>query len=330
MFAAAVTSAWGSAVSDQVAGGGGIRHVAWLYRTPAEFLAGVREFVRSDEPVLVAVPPEWLAPDVDRVVETVPEVAALSQNPARIMPVLRAFADEHPGQRVRALVQLAWPGRSAAELGEIARYEAMLNVAFARTPISILCPYNEAELPASGISAARASHPSLRGSGREFASADYRVVTDGWGRIAPPLLAPPGATALTYWQDLRPVRALVAAAATEAGLSAPRRTDLVIAASEVAANTLKHTSGAGLMRVWITDDEVLCQLDDGGQISDPLAGYSRPAGDVAGGQGLWLVHQVCDLAEIRTSERGTTIRLHMYRDLARVGASPGRGSITTG
>jgi hypothetical protein len=88
----------------------------------------------------------------------------------------------------------------------------------------------------------------------------------------------------------------------------------VIAASEVAANTLKHTSGGGVVRVWATDHEVLCQLEDTGYIADPLAGFSRPAVDTLGRQGLWLVNQVCDLAEIRTSELGTTIRLHMYRD----------------
>jgi hypothetical protein len=30
-----------------------------------------------------------------------------------------------------------------------------------------------------------------------------------------------------------------------------------------------------------------------------------------GGHGLWLVHQVCDLVEIRSGDAGTTIRLHM-------------------
>ena len=87
----------------------------------------------------------------------------------------------------------------------------------------------------------------------------------------------------------------------------------MIAASEVAANTLRHTNGGGVVRLWATDAELLCQVEDTGHITDPLAGHWRPAGDLPGGQGLWLVNQVCDLAEIRSSELGTTIRLHMYR-----------------
>jgi anti-sigma regulatory factor (Ser/Thr protein kinase) len=130
---------------------------------------------------------------------------------------------------------------------------------------------------------------------------------------------PHGATTLSYRHDLRAVRALVAVEAARAGLSGARRTDLVIAASEVAANTLKHTDAGGVVRVWLTSDEVLCQFDDSGRIDDPLAGYGRPAGDVPGGQGLWLVNQVCDLAEIRSSAIGTTIRLHMFRNTPAAG-----------
>ena len=118
---------------------------------------------------------------------------------------------------------------------------------------------------------------------------------------------------LVYEADLRPVRALVATVAGQAGLSPARSTDLVIAASEVAANTLRHTTGEGVVRLWETDAEVLCQIEDRGYITDPLAGQWRPSDDVPGGQGLWLVNQLCDLAEIRSSELGTTIRLHMYR-----------------
>ena len=40
--------------------------------------------------------------------------------------------------------------------------------------------------------------------------------------------------------------------------------------------------------------------------------YCRvPAGDLPGGKGLWLVNQVCDLVEMRSTTDGTTICLHM-------------------
>jgi anti-sigma regulatory factor (Ser/Thr protein kinase) len=315
------------ALSDQAAARGGIRHVAWLYRTPGEYVSGLREFVQAGvsatEPLLIAapfgrLPPDWETRTRGAGARTL-DAAELGRNPARVMPAIRAFADEHAGKHIRVVSELAWAGRSEAELSEVARYEMMANLAFASTPITMICLYDAAELPGSAISAACASHPWLRQSGREQHSGEYRRAQDGLASPEPPLPVPPGAQAMSYRNDLRPVRALVAGEADRAGLSGPRRTDLVIAASEVAANTLKHTGGAGLVRVWVTRDEILCQFDDSGYIENPLAGYGRPSGDEPGGQGLWLVNQVCDLAEIRTSPVGTTIRMHMFRDVPQAG-----------
>jgi anti-sigma regulatory factor (Ser/Thr protein kinase) len=306
-------------LSDQAAAAGGMRHVAWLYRTHDEYLAGIRDFAAAGrsagEPVLLALPagrlpPGWSLPGElsgPRSLDT----ADLGPNPARLMPLVRAFADEHNGQDVRVVCELAWAGRSPPELSEIARYETTANLVFAAMRMTMLCPYDVAGLPGSAITAACDSHPWLRQGRGERHNRDYRAAANGHVR-AQPLLAPPGARIMSYQDDLRPVRALVAAEGARAGLSGSRCTDLVIAASEVAANTLKHTDGPGLVRIWVTADEILCQFEDSGHITDPLAGYGRPAADQPGGQGLWLVNQVCDLAEIRSSDLGTTIRLHMF------------------
>jgi hypothetical protein len=63
--------------------------------------------------------------------------------------------------------------------------------------------------------------------------------------------------------------------------------------------------------VWHTAGEVICQVADTGLITDPLAGYRPPSDGLLGGNGLWLVYQVCDLVQTRTSRAGTTTRMHM-------------------
>ena len=141
---------------------------------------------------------------------------------------------------------------------------------------SILCPYNSALLPQSVINDARATHPAELRSGAECVSPSYREPSDYLAKLDKPLLAPAAAEALEYGRDLRPVRALVAAAGQRAGLDPSRCTDLVIAASEVAANTLRHAGGTGVIRLWSADEEVLCQVEDSGFIADPLAGHRRP------------------------------------------------------
>ena len=71
--------------------------------------------------------------------------------------------------------------------------------------------------------------------------------------------------------------------------------------------------GPGTLALWATLSEIISQVNDTGQITDPLAGrLARDPAAAGGGHGLWLVQQVCDLVQIRTSPAGTAIRLHMY------------------
>ncbi|HEX4089970.1 MAG TPA: ATP-binding protein [Trebonia sp.] len=132
-----------------------------------------------------------------------------------------------------------------------------------------------------------------------------------------PPLPPPGddATCHTYRTDLAKVRALVLQQARAAGLTEGRANDLVLAVSEVAANTLRHTQSAGTLTIWRAAGELICEIQDEGTITDPLAGQRRPGPDATGGHGLWLVYQVCDLVELRSDVTGTVIRMHMATEL---------------
>ena len=99
--------------------------------------------------------------------------------------------------------------------------------------------------------------------------------------------------------------------ALRAGLPQARANDLVIAVSEVAANTVRHARSPGTLDIWHDENEIVCEIRDRGIITDPLAGQRRPAADALSGHGLWLVHQLCDLVELLSGQDGTTIRMHM-------------------
>ena len=129
---------------------------------------------------------------------------------------------------------------------------------------------------------------------------------------SPPLPSPTNdAMYHTYRSDLSQVRALVLQHAREAGLTEGRANDLVLAVSEVAANTLRHTQSSGTLAIWHDEDEVVCEVHDGGTINDPSVGTRKPPPDASGGHGLWLVRQVCDLVELTSDVNGTTVRMHM-------------------
>jgi anti-sigma regulatory factor (Ser/Thr protein kinase) len=131
-----------------------------------------------------------------------------------------------------------------------------------------------------------------------------------------PLTSPPAdAKAIGYGNDLAAVRRFTAVQARQAGLPPGRVLDLVIAVNELAANTLAHTAGPGMLAIWSTPREVICQVSDTGHITDPLAGTRPSRSERTGARmGLWLVQQICDLAQIQTSAAGTTTRLRMLLD----------------
>jgi anti-sigma regulatory factor (Ser/Thr protein kinase) len=309
---------------------GAFSHEAVLYRQPAQYRSAVLGFVRDgltrSEPVLVAVP--TAAADVIRgSLDDQPEVAfadmgQLGRNPGRIIPALWDFVDRHVGRAVRFVSEPVWPGRSAAEIRATTAHEAMVNLAFAAAPVAVLCPYDVGRLEPRVTANVARLHPALRTPGGTENSPDYTVGYLPRGARWPLSRPPARAQRLDYTADLRSVRAWVAAYAQDAGLGGDRLPDLIIAVGEVIANTLRHTSAGGTVFIWHTRSEVICQVSDTGRITDPLVGLRRPLGP--GGLGLWVVNQVCDLVELRTGPRGTTIRMHMSLDPAAAPASAGR------
>lgn len=299
-------------------------HRALIWRENGDWLGPAAEFVREGvsrrEPVCVGVcPPAGAA--LAGLVPGEPlvsffDMARLGRNPSRIIPAMLDFACGHPGRPLRYLSQPFWAGRSEAECAETVRHESLIGLALADRAATVMCVYEArrlAGLTGLAVSCAEQTHPVLVADGRPRPSRRYA----GPGTVPPPCdppLAPPPASAswLTYSDDLRRVRKLVSACAGEAGLADGRITDLVLAVSEVAANTLRHAGGLGTVRIWATAEEVICQVTDPGRIDDPLAGRRPPLSDDRG-QGLWVINQVCDLVELRSGATGTTVRMHMHR-----------------
>jgi anti-sigma regulatory factor (Ser/Thr protein kinase) len=86
---------------------------------------------------------------------------------------------------------------------------------------------------------------------------------------------------------------------------------LVLCVDEIAANSLLHGGGAGVLRVWSEGSTFICEVADNGVIADPLVGRQTPSPERAGGRGVWLANQLCDLVQIRSGASGTVVRLHV-------------------
>jgi anti-sigma regulatory factor (Ser/Thr protein kinase) len=100
--------------------------------------------------------------------------------------------------------------------------------------------------------------------------------------------------------------------AAHAGVADHRTDDLVLAVSEIAANTMRYGGGSGVLTTWLTDTGVICEVADHGRIEHLLAGRQRPTPDQLGGRGLWLTNQLCDLVQIRVGQEGNIVRIHQH------------------
>lgn len=304
------------------------RHEALLYAGHDEFLDGTLPFIRDglagDEPTLVVVDAAKIAAlraalggDADRV--HFADMAHVGRNPARIIPRWREFVDEHlrPDRPVRGIGEPIWAGRRAAELVECQAHETLLNIAFADGHAwSLLCPYDIGALLPDVVDEARRSHPVVIRHGARRHSRDYLHAHPSPARFDHPLPpAPAHVQPVTFdasMTALRTLRTLVRQHAETCGLDRTATENLTLAANEVAANSLCHGGGQGILRLWREGDAVVCEISDAGQINGPpLLGRQRPTPEQIGGRGLWLANQLCDLVQIRSTPAGTTVRLHV-------------------
>ena len=300
-------------------------HPALLYRDTDEYLAATVPFVRdglaAGEPVAVAVPPANLTALRSAVGGGAEQVlwrdmTVAGRNPGAILPaVLLAFANAHAGRRVRIIGEPVWSGRTGAEYPACAQHEALINTVFADRAATILCPYDIAALDPAWVDDTHRTHPVLMTSTGHWDSRHYTdpvAVAAGFNH---PLPDPPqgAATVVVDVFTVRGARRFAAEQARQAGLADARIANFTLAVSELAANAVRHGGGSGRMAVWADDGQLVCQLSDGGVLTDPLAGRVPPPVHSSGGRGLMMVNKLCDLVRVHTTAAGTTTRIHMYR-----------------
>jgi anti-sigma regulatory factor (Ser/Thr protein kinase) len=303
------------------------RHEAFMYAGPDEFLAGTVPFIReartAEEPILVVV----RAAKIDLLRSELnsgggevffADMDEVGLNPARIIPAWRDFVSERsaPGRGLWGIGEPIFSARSPDELVECHRHEALLNLAFADTPsFRLLCPYDKRALDPAVVEHARRTHPFVVEGGVRRKSREYAGIEAAAAPLDDPLPEPsvkPDELAFEV-ANLDLVRMFVATHAREAELSEARTEDLLLAAHELASNSVRHGGGRGVLRVWPEPDALICEVRDRGWIDKPLAGRERPGVSENGGYGLWLANQLCELVQVRSYHTGSVVRLHMRR-----------------
>jgi anti-sigma regulatory factor (Ser/Thr protein kinase) len=303
---------------------GGLEHDALLYSDGPTYLAGLVPFIREGlargEPVMVAVPEPGLgrlrsaltADELDTV--RIADMALAGRNPGRLIGgVLRQFVAEHPGTRVRVVGEPIWAGRTPDEYAACAEHEALINVALGDSPAFIRCPYDTTRLDRSVLLDATRTHPIMAADGDRWTSPGYADPAAVAMLFDSPLSPGPSdadVMVISPATGTRSARRFVHDFGEAAGMGPQRLGDLRLAAQELVVNTLVHSGGQGLLSIWVADGQVVCQVQDGGRIDDPLVGRRPPAPPEVG-HGLYIVHEVCDLVRVHRRSSGTTVRIQL-------------------
>ncbi|MCU1428449.1 MAG: hypothetical protein JWL83_2449 [Actinomycetia bacterium] len=303
---------------------GSYRHEALLYAGIDEFTTRVGAFVRdgldADEVVLVVVTAEKIARlrdllggDAARV--HFRDMLEVGQNPARIVQAWRDLIARHvpDGATARGVGEPVWPERTASELAECHTHEASLNVAFDDSlRFWLICPYDTAALDPTVIGDALRTHPYVRQRWTARPSPRYRAPRR-WRPAALPDLGAPLQQHRFDASRMYAIRRVVADHAAALGFSTERAEDAILAVNEVMTNSVRYGGACGTVALWHQGRTLVCEVHDRGRIEPVLAGRIRPPHAQAGGHGLWIANQCCDLVQIRCDPSGTTVRLFISR-----------------
>jgi anti-sigma regulatory factor (Ser/Thr protein kinase) len=299
----------------------GFRHEVAFYEGMGDLVRAVVPFVREGvarrEPVLVAMAPARLdvverALGADAVRVDFVDMTELGANPACIIPEWRRFLEDTADQgAARGVGEPVWPGRRDVELCETDLHEALLNLAFDGGPTwRLLCPYDVSALPRQVVSDARRNHPVVHAAA-DGAPSDY-AGHDSARRTFASALPPVPSDALVHrfaGIDISGVRRLVRVVALEQGLEPRRVDDLMLAAHELATNSVTHGGGRGEVAIWREPGALAVEIHDQGWIEDPLVGQGLLDLQAEAGRGIWMANQLCDLVQVRSGDRGTQVRL---------------------
>jgi anti-sigma regulatory factor (Ser/Thr protein kinase) len=309
--------------ADGGCGTPGFRHDALVYDS-AEELAGIAapfllEGLAVGDGAVMAVRPET-ADVLREAVGNDPLVLVLerhalyrSRTPTAIS-TFRGLAEQAGrGRRIRVVGEVDF-GSTAADRSEWQRYEAVVNDAFAGSPLWGLCVFSRA-LPDELLAVARDTHPQLVSAAGRSANPDY-VDPATYLTTLPvpdePLERTPPALAVDDVTDFIALRHTVRTRLEAVDGPADLIEDHLLAVDEMTSNAVRHGRRPVGLRLWTAPGTVVCTISDAGRgPTDPFAGYGPAHGQdlSAGGMGLWLARQLCDHVALRSDDHGSSVRL---------------------
>lgn len=302
-------------------------HQAVIYDSEAEFLDTIAPFVTESvdagEPIMLGLSNRTLdllhgSCDLDNELIAVVN-GSLYGNPVTTIDLwLRKFNGlaEEGATSFRAVGDVPHPGvGEAIDWPRWARYESIINRAFADLPLWGLCTYDARLTPGYVLDDVERTHPFVTTDGSHGPNPRYEDELDFLARLPRPTgvsdLRPPDHTL----QDPTPAEARQRLDQIVGGITLDRDelADLHVAVSELVSNGHHHGDAPVSVSFWAEPDRVeIVVTDPGLGPADPFVGWIPPRDALAtgGGRGLWLANQLAPVLDVWTdADGGFTARL---------------------
>ncbi|HEX4733081.1 MAG TPA: sensor histidine kinase [Thermoleophilaceae bacterium] len=294
-----------------------LRHGGFMYESDDEYvtrsLTFLKEGLDAGEGCIVvhtrdgiAMMRDALGHDAERV--SFVDAGSVYTRPARALSsyygtLLRELRDA-PSVRAVADLQI---GPFGGEWDEWVGYEALTNLAYSHLPAWVVCSYDANAVPDAVLEEMSRTHAEVLDDGWR-ASERFEDPRELVRRLTPAPLPLPQLRLLPASVDLERFRERLARELMAEKLPEATALDMLVAATEVAANAVQHGGGIEEVRIGSVAGRFVCEVvDRGGGFDDPAAGYIVPRAGT--GSGLWVARQLTWRLESFHSPRGFTVRL---------------------
>jgi anti-sigma regulatory factor (Ser/Thr protein kinase) len=294
-----------------------LRHGAFAYEGDDQYVARslpfLNEGLEAGEGCIVAHNREGIAlmrdalgRDAERV--SFVDVGAVYTRPASALAAYcgTLLGALHTASSVRAVADLQI-GPWREEWDQWVRYEAITNLAYSHLPAWVVCTYDVNRVPDAVMDKMSSTHSEVLGDGWRPSERfeDPRKLVR---RLTPDPEPLPELRSMAAGDDLERFREQLAGALMAAKVPESTALDMLVAATEVAANAVQHGDGIEGVRVGTAAGRFVCEvIDRGDGFDDPVAGYLVPR--TGTGSGLWVARQLTWSLESFHSPRGFTVRL---------------------
>jgi transcriptional regulator with XRE-family HTH domain len=168
-------------VSPQLLG-----HSVLIYGSDDEYLAGVRPFavegIERGDLVMAITASRQSGLLRDALGDLASQVefqdsAEYYRSPNETLNAYRSLVKERfdgGSNWIRVIGEPVWAGRSETEVAEWTRYESMINLSFASSPVTFVCPYDRRSVSEEILAGARHTHPDVTEAGSAATSLTYR------------------------------------------------------------------------------------------------------------------------------------------------------------